>query len=406
MYNTDTLELGINFRDRKKISEDLIGEEKEEIDWEYIRKIDKKIKQKLYLNDRERNKLIKRIEYQKKSSWLKDTTIRVEKGINYYPNKNDCIFYKGSFNGYNFAYNSSLYTLTIMHENKNIEKYNEIQIIENTKRCICEYFELEEGELEEITLRRIDFHNDYKYKDSLELLVIKYIISIAKDSIYTYKKEIIEEETKYVVNYISKTSGNTNHEIIINKNSKLKQSTRNYSTSNYSEITTYDKHLEMENKYKRGKTTMEEVGKYKNTLRTEVKIKNGKLNANKTRYGGSKKINDYYNEESYRKCYVNNITRVYGKQKFYRIDIAKKIIQENNELKNNMKDKLCELLELVCTRGYSKTEERWKNKNSRNIFRNHKKRIEALGINILTYPVEINGKRIEYENINNFAIYK
>ena len=267
MYNTDTLELGINFRDRKKISEDLIGEEKEEIDWEYIRKIDKKIKQKLYLNDRERNKLIKRIEYQKKSSWLKDTTIRVEKGINYYPNKNDCIFYKGSFNGYNFAYNSSLYTLTIMHENKNIEKYNEIQIIENTKRCICEYFELEEGELEEITLRRIDFHNDYKYKDSLELLVIKYIISIAKDSIYTYKKEIIEEETKYVVNYISKTSGNTNHEIIINKNSKLKQSTRNYSTSNYSEITTYDKHLEMENKYKRGKTTMEEVGKYKNTIR-------------------------------------------------------------------------------------------------------------------------------------------
>ena len=53
-------------------------------------------------------------------------------------------------------------------------------------------------------------------------------------------------------------------------------------SSNYLEIIVYNKTKEIENRIAKGKASKDELIKYKDVIRTEIKVKNGKLNSNKS----------------------------------------------------------------------------------------------------------------------------
>ena len=68
------------------------------------------------------------------------------------------------------------------------------------------YFGLTVEELEALTLRRIDYYCDYRYKDDNELKVIKNIMTKVTDNLYSYNKEITlkgkeaqYEKTKFTI---------------------------------------------------------------------------------------------------------------------------------------------------------------------------------------------------------------
>lgn len=65
------------------------------------------------------------------------------------------------------------------------------------------YFGLTVEELEPLTLRRIDYYCDYRYKDDNELKVIKNIMTKVTDNLYSYNKEITDKPEKYVVKYLA-----------------------------------------------------------------------------------------------------------------------------------------------------------------------------------------------------------
>lgn len=83
-------------------------------------------------------------------------------------------------------------------------------------------------------------------------------------------------------------------------------------SSNYLEVTIYNKTKEIEEKIATGKASKKELIKYKNVLRIEIKVKNGKLNSNKSQdqLKGKKNVRDkaletYYNFEALDTYYSN-----------------------------------------------------------------------------------------------------
>lgn len=74
-----------------------------------------------------------------------------------------------------------------------------------------DYFGLTEEELEPLTLRRIDYYCDYRFRDEIELEIIKNIIIKTSDQFYSYKKEIKDEPSKYVVKYLALKKNKENY---------------------------------------------------------------------------------------------------------------------------------------------------------------------------------------------------
>lgn len=146
-----------------------------------------------------------------------------------------------------------------------------------------------------------------------------------------------------------------------------------------------------------------------------LNLKTGKLNSQK--YKKSKKAQElgieeivkkdlytYYNRAMTQELYEKQIEKIFGKEDFYRKDEAQYLIRINPMLKQSMKAKLVELIELVNEMGYTKASEEWSERYSLNTFNNHKKKLELLGINILTYDKKIKGTEILSKKVSNFAL--
>lgn len=178
--------------------------------------------------------------------------------------------------------------------------------------------------------------------------------------------------------------------------------------SNYMEVTMYNKTLEIEKKIADGKLSENDRKKYQNIFRTEVKIRNAKLKSisQKTRAEGNekqKKLEEYYNQETTEKLYNSYVPRIFGTNDFYRIDKALEIIKADTTMRETTKQKLCQLLKLINKKGYTKAKDEWCKKYNENTFRNHCKKIETLGVNVLTFDTEINGEEVKAEKIKNFT---
>lgn len=96
-------------------------------------------------------------------------------------------------------------------------------------------------------------------------------------------------------------------------------------SSNYIEITLYNKTKEIEQKIANGEISDSILKKFINIFRTELKVKNGKLNSNKQKQlFNNKDLAAYYNSDTTTKLYNKTIPRIFGMNDFYRIDIAEK----------------------------------------------------------------------------------
>lgn len=195
MFNVDTITLGMNFEDKTQSYTDLFGNIKARPDYKYIQKVEYKIKARLYLDSTNRNKKQKLLERQK---WFKDT-------FGSYSNigKQDYIYWFGQDRGYSFCYNETRHVLSITLSHYNIEEFTSEEIINNTRDKLVKYFGLEKTELIPLTLRRIDYYCDYRYRDEDELLIIKQLMTKVTDTLYTYRKEITDTPTTYTVKYLS-----------------------------------------------------------------------------------------------------------------------------------------------------------------------------------------------------------
>lgn len=178
-------------------------------------------------------------------------------------------------------------------------------------------------------------------------------------------------------------------------------------SSNYIEITLYNKTKEIEQKIASGEMPESVLKKFVNIFRTELKVKNGKLNSNKQKQlFDSKELETYYNLETITKLYHKTILRIFGINDFYRIDIALKKIRNAMYMRDTTKKNLCRLIRLVNEKGYTEAKKIWIEKYCEATFRNQVKKIESLGINILTFDKKINGQIVDIEKIKNFTLLK
>ena len=192
---------------------------------------------------------------------------------------------------------------------------------------------------------------------------------------------------------------------------KMKYREHKEESSNYLEITIYNKTKETEQRIASGKASKDELIRYKNVIRTEIKVKNGKLNSNKSQDKLNNKVNirtknlcNYYNADATKTYYSNNAQKIYGTETYYRIDVAIKIICDNEKLKDKMKEKLCSLIKLVNSLGYTEAKQIWIDTFSLGTYKNHIKKIRELGINVVTFDEVTNGKKTPYESIPNFSL--
>lgn len=197
MFNVDTIFLGINFEDRQKEVEMLAERTRIMTDYEYVKTVNEKIRNKLYLDDENRKKLKKVIELKQMAK--QSHHILTRKDLS----RNLDIKRFGSDDGYGFYYNETRHTLSIHLQHWLIEDFTAEEIINNTKQELMTYFGLTKEELEPLTLRRIDYYCDYRFRDEMELEIIKNIITKITDQFYTYKKEITDKPSKYVVKYLA-----------------------------------------------------------------------------------------------------------------------------------------------------------------------------------------------------------
>ena len=202
MFNVDTILLGMNFEDRKKKVEMLAGRTKIITDYVYVKTVNEKIRNKLYLDDDNKKKLKKVIELKQMAK--QSHYILTRKDLS----RNLDIKRFGSDGGYGFYYNETRHTLSIHLQHCLVEDFTAEEIINNTKQELMSYFELTVEELEPLTLRRIDYYCDYRFRDEMELDIIKNIITKITDQFYTYKKEITDKPSKYVVKYLALKDGN------------------------------------------------------------------------------------------------------------------------------------------------------------------------------------------------------
>lgn len=221
-----------------------------------------------------------------------------------------------------------------------------------------------------ITLNRIDYKVDYRVKSSIETKIFYDLLSIAPATF----NGVVKTQRKTAIKYCPKTG--------------------------YIELISYDKEKELCNKLRKKSpdeifASNEGLENYIGIIRTEIRVKNRKLNYNKKSLGLSKDLDNYLDEYSANYYFEKYAQKVWFTEPFYRIDIAISKIKNCNTLKDKMKDKLCKLVTKINEDGISEAKKLYKNVGT---FNSHIKKIRALGINPLTF-----NEAYSVKVIDNFA---
>lgn len=223
----------------------------------------------------------------------------------------------------------------------------------------------------QFNLNRIDYKIDFRVNSNEEKSIIYDLMNIATNRF----NNIVKIPTKTSIRYNPKNG--------------------------YIEFITYDKEQEVIDKgYFKG-TELEFFKKYQNVIRTEIRIKNRKLNYNRRKFGLAKDLSNYLKEDMAEYYFNTYAEKIWYSEDFYRIDIALKIINNAKNLSKNMKKKLCNLLKTIHFFGFSSSQQLYDKKYSRVTFRDHIKRIRALGINPLTFKSTYSIKKMK-----NFSLRK
>lgn len=204
-----------------------------------------------------------------------------------------------------------------------------------------------------------------------------------------------------------------------------------HQSTGYAQVITYDKEAERKVSVK-----YEDIvgadDNFEKIIRTEVRIKNRKLNYYKCNHdwGLAKELSNYLDPGMKAYFFKQYAEKVWFSEDFYRIDVALDMIEKDVNLSSKMKKKLCKVLQKINTCGYSEAQKyygRLKRKNqiqkassrgaSKNYIKSLKQKklgyldfgtfssyinqIRKLGINPLTFD-----EHFTLEKLSNFAKYK
>lgn len=248
-----------------------------------------------------------------------------------------------------------------------------------------------------VEINRCEYKNDYRLKSTDEKFAAMDIFRIVAEK----RRRTIKGQYKYT-NRTNCTYSNENN--------------------NYVSITSYFKEYE-----RLEKENIAGAEKYKNILRTEVKLKNKHLNdMKKTR---DKTLAQYFKEEVAQEYFQKYLEPIfYTDPYFYRLDIAKDIIQnyqpeekqddkkqEENQEDNQKvkqeeqlqipqfkKNRLCKFLTEINELGITPVKEKYCDET----FKDYSKIIRKLGISILCFSPIINGTVIKIEKMENFTLFQ
>ncbi len=296
---------------------------------------------------------------------------------------------------YNFYYNPRTYYLSIMIEHSALLGNAKYEIMNNIRDIFKNYLGLEDKYLKNLDkatkLSRIDYKRDYRYRDEQHLSLIKFIIEKAPDTIGNGNYEKLDERDEHLdiedfddIEYMKK------YKSLSNKTA---------------EFVIYDKQLEQEDKFRKGKITQEELEYFEKVIRFEVRIKNEKLkNLKRNRnWALDKDIDNYKDENVADELFNYYAEQAFFSEPFYRLDYAIRKIRNSNESKYKKKI-FRELLNSINKRGFTETKLNYKYPS---MFSDHIKDLRKLGINPLTFPTTWNDKegnthKTTYTTIPNF----
>lgn len=285
---------------------------------------------------------------------------------------------------------------------KRFPNEDDLEFIQDSmKSVVFDSLNVRKDFVKSITLNRIDYNKDEKGND--EILDIFYNL---KSKATSQLNNVVKTEREYAISYTP--------------------------VGGYAEVMTYDKYKQLLAVRYEDYYTVEELESFKGVIRTEVRIKNRKLNYYKhsDNWGLAKELSNYLNEDMKRYFWHNYVEKVWYTEPFYRVDIAMKMIRKNNSLTKYKKDVLCDVVRRINKFGYTRAsehfayEKRWnkyeKEKNNGvpesvlekilkgklttddfTTFRTYIAEIRKLGINPLTFD-----KKFKLEKIENFAKYE
>lgn len=323
--------------------------------------------------------------------------------------KREHLCYIGGIAPFSLFYNASCSYICITFNPKLvIGRYpinSDLDSIEQAvKDFITDMLKLPDYYMKNITLNRIDYNLDYLISCEEERQIIYDLMKIASDGLGKVVKAL----------YVSAITYNPKN--------------------GYIELIVYDKERERKLAIRYDDyISCDEVGDdFKGIFRTEVRIKNRKLNYYKynEKWKLSKELKHYLREDMKEYFFKQKAEKIWFAEPFYRIDIALDLIRNNDNLKDNMKRKLCDVLKSIRRNGYTKARNNYGNMkrfddiqkaiktglSSKYIdrlrteklngsdfatFNNYIKKIRDLGINPLTFS-----RHYELEKIENFARYK
>lgn len=225
-----------------------------------------------------------------------------------------------------------------------------------------------------VEINRIEYKNDYKQKVDDEKLAAIDIFRIASDTVRGADKG------RWI--YSNRTNCTYNSE-----------------RNNHVSITCYFKEYE---RLADGDAAGAE--KYKNILRTEVKVKNRHLDYKKN--VRDKTLANYFKEEVAQEYFTNYIEPVFYTEDFYRLDVAidkikkyKPKTKKDIVVTNLEKKRACAFITEINQFGISEV----KAKFSEKTFKKYIAIIRNLEINPLCFSPVINGKKITIEKMENFT---
>ena len=193
MHNVDTIDISMSTLQYKKVKP-LYGFNHQEVDWQHTRQVNNKIKSKMWLDKTSKSNIDQInncLEYGLNANQVEELKKRIKYHLTY-------------GNGYTFYFNEYWNSLSAMLPHFMVEEYDEAEILGELEFAISTCFNLEDNEMNELRLNRLDIKCDFKYKNQEEFNIIKNILEKAPDQFYTYKKQIREDTEKgYLFTYVA-----------------------------------------------------------------------------------------------------------------------------------------------------------------------------------------------------------
>lgn len=203
---------------------------------------------------------------------------------------------------------------------------DDVELIENPmKSFVFNDLSVPRHYVKSVTLNRIDYNCDYKMTDEEEPIIYN-LMSKTTSSL----NKVVKTEMEYAISYTP--------------------------ANGYVEIMTYNKEKQLLSVRYRDYVTEEELERFRGVMRTEVRIKNRKLNyyKNDNNWLLPKELARYLSENMKKYFWEKYAEKVWFTEPFYRIDVAIKMVKENNSLTNYSKTILCDVLRRINKNGYTR----------------------------------------------------